>query len=451
MIGIYCPPCQPNQFRDRDQDKECKCVNRSDVYKKLEKECDQNNIESCFLRWYHAQECDDLLCLLRRKKHAQSYQTQVEIEQWENKFLTKSAKICESGIQTACITIWRFLDLASQNRQINEKYIQENSNFRSAIQSACKRVKSRQFEIFCDDNVDYIQAYLDKTKQETTAEFNKALTEGSIRLANYADLENLIKLSKEEKEKKIKYNTKFFGFNEYSLNNLKYFDSQSQTYVVLKKFTYPDKLYGALSVNFIVDKSTPEPTGNPGHSRVYNLNKSPILQKPFAPVDSLIQEKDILDCKFENLKIPSETLVVAAVAKGVSQNTRTTTLNPTNDFVNKDKSLIDVTVNFKKPVALILSTYEKSIWKINTTNNTKIVAVFISGYHDQAIEGLPNEIPVHISTHEHQTSCKYFILSQETGIEDANMLSRKLFGKTVDYAYNGKNGYVLLENPLDVK
>lgn len=59
--------------------------------------------------------------------------------------------------------------------------------------------------------------------------------------------------------------------------------------------------------------------------------------------------------------------------------------------------------------------------------------------------------PVHISTHEYQTSCKFFILSQETGIENANILSRKLFGKTVDYVYKGKNGYVFIENPLDVK
>lgn len=41
-----------------------------------------------------------------------------------------------------------------------------------------------------------------------------------------------------------------------------------RTYVVLRKMTFPDGLYGAHSATFIVPRNVPRPYGNPGHSRV---------------------------------------------------------------------------------------------------------------------------------------------------------------------------------------
>lgn len=42
-------------------------------------------------------------------------------------------------------------------------------------------------------------------------------------------------------------------------------------YVVLKAFTYPAGLYGAHAATFFVPSGVPRPTGNPGHSAVYDL------------------------------------------------------------------------------------------------------------------------------------------------------------------------------------
>lgn len=42
-------------------------------------------------------------------------------------------------------------------------------------------------------------------------------------------------------------------------------------YVVLKAFTYPAGLYGANAATFFVPRGTPRPTGNPGHSAVYDF------------------------------------------------------------------------------------------------------------------------------------------------------------------------------------
>jgi hypothetical protein len=41
-----------------------------------------------------------------------------------------------------------------------------------------------------------------------------------------------------------------------------------RTYVVQREMTYPDGLYGAHSVTFIVPRGVPLPYGDPGHSRV---------------------------------------------------------------------------------------------------------------------------------------------------------------------------------------
>lgn len=46
----------------------------------------------------------------------------------------------------------------------------------------------------------------------------------------------------------------------------------SNSYVVLKTFTFPAGLYGGNSATFFVPKGTVSPTGNPGHSTVFDFN-----------------------------------------------------------------------------------------------------------------------------------------------------------------------------------
>jgi uncharacterized protein len=43
-------------------------------------------------------------------------------------------------------------------------------------------------------------------------------------------------------------------------------------YVVLKQFAYPEGLYGAYGATFFIAKGAPRPTGNPGHSAIYDFN-----------------------------------------------------------------------------------------------------------------------------------------------------------------------------------
>ncbi len=49
--------------------------------------------------------------------------------------------------------------------------------------------------------------------------------------------------------------------------------SAGNTYVVIKPMRYPAGLYGAHSVTFLVEAGVSKPEGNPGHSRVYDMNQ----------------------------------------------------------------------------------------------------------------------------------------------------------------------------------
>jgi hypothetical protein len=53
-----------------------------------------------------------------------------------------------------------------------------------------------------------------------------------------------------------------------------YHDAQPMlgVYVVLKPFHFPAGLYGGHSAAFIIPEGVPKPTGDPGHSRVYDFN-----------------------------------------------------------------------------------------------------------------------------------------------------------------------------------
>jgi hypothetical protein len=58
--------------------------------------------------------------------------------------------------------------------------------------------------------------------------------------------------------------------------------------------------------------------------------------------------------------------------------------NKTTEFT----VFIDIT---DKPVALILSAFEPSVWQIKFTQNTNIAAVYLSGNFKQIISGLPEK------------------------------------------------------------
>jgi hypothetical protein len=109
---------------------------------------------------------------------------------------------------------------------------------------------------------------------------------------------------------------------------------------------------------------------------------------------------------------------------------------------------IDVAVNYPaEPVVLMLGAYEPTVWNIGWSKQTRIAAVLVSGYHRQAVAGLPKEVPVLVSTYDNKGPCGYFYVSQGQ-IGRLNPVAVTVFGKKVDMVYLAKAGHVLIGDAM---
>lgn len=108
---------------------------------------------------------------------------------------------------------------------------------------------------------------------------------------------------------------------------------------------------------------------------------------------------------------------------------------------------IDVAVNqAKTPVVLMLGAYEPTVWNIGWTQGTRIAAVLVSGYHRQAVAGLPADVPMLISSHDNKGPCAYFYVAQQQ-LPRLNPIAKQVFGRAVDMVYPATDGKVLTGNP----
>ena len=145
---------------------------------------------------------------------------------------------------------------------------------------------------------------------------------------------------------------------------------------------------------------------------------------PFSPGLTKKEQK----CSLVSESLPSDTIVIAA------SDYMGTNLGFQIDESGQRATKFDVAVHADKPVALLLSAQEPSVWMIGWTEQTRIVAVFVTGRHRQAVAGLPDNVPVRISTYENKGACGNFV-SYEGDFTWVNPLSRKVFGKEATKVY----------------
>ncbi len=163
---------------------------------------------------------------------------------------------------------------------------------------------------------------------------------------------------------------------------------------------------------------------------------------PFAFPDAVVPQRVRGSCGFEELKLPEDIVVFATGAYGG----RSTDYQI--DQSGHQATRFDIAVNSPaKPVVLILGAYEPSIWNIGWTEGTKIAAVLATGYHRQAVAGLPKETPILVSTYENRGPCGNTYVA-ESEVPKLNPLSRKAVGKTVDMVYFAKDGKAVVGDPL---
>jgi uncharacterized protein len=168
-------------------------------------------------------------------------------------------------------------------------------------------------------------------------------------------------------------------------------------------------------------------------------------------------------CSFADANIPENTVVFGA--GGERRKKTDFQIDQSGYYATQ----IDVAVNYPdKPVALMLAAYEPTIWNIGWTEGTKIVAVFVSGYHRQHVAGIKADTPQLIDGHEDRGPCSRstsiymqlnlteslvasFGYGQITDIEKAvkeQKLSQILFGHPIKSIFSVSEGRVVIGNPL---
>ena len=59
-------------------------------------------------------------------------------------------------------------------------------------------------------------------------------------------------------------------------------------------------------------------------------------------------------------------------------------------------------------MVLVLGAYDPSIWRVKASTATRIVGVWLSGYHEAQITGLSADTPILRSSHKQNEACRGF-------------------------------------------
>lgn len=140
-------------------------------------------------------------------------------------------------------------------------------------------------------------------------------------------------------------------------------------------------------------------------------------------VASVTQAAPGPECEFPGLTLPENARVFVAGGYGGRK------LGFQIDQSGQEATGFELQVHSPDaPVVLMLGAYEPTVWNIRWTPNTRIVAVFASGYHRQAVAGLDSTVPLIISTYDNQNPCGYFYVGSDKA-SNYSQRSRKLFGR----------------------
>ena len=118
------------------------------------------------------------------------------------------------------------------------------------------------------------------------------------------------------------------------------------------------------------------------------------------------------------------------------------------DRSGSEAGRIDVAVNRPgEAVALMLGSYDPTVWHVGWSQGTRIVAVLVGGYHRQVVTGLPEEVPLIVSTHDDRGPCGAFYVTAEKA-PTLNPIARRAFGQPVAMVHPAHEGRVLIGGPM---
>ena len=105
---------------------------------------------------------------------------------------------------------------------------------------------------------------------------------------------------------------------------------------------------------------------------------------------------------------------------------------------------IDVVVDrTAAPVILVLSAYDPVVWKVGTARGSSLAGVLVSGYHTQALIGIPRATPHRILASEHSQGCEALNAHSAQNAAQAEGRVMALVGRGIDRYYGGSSASVV--------
>jgi hypothetical protein len=144
-------------------------------------------------------------------------------------------------------------------------------------------------------------------------------------------------------------------------------------------------------------------------------------------------------CRMDTSNWPNDFIVMTG--KGIP----TTIDHQIDDDNSHESGQQDVIVNAPgKSVALMLNRYDPTLWNIQWTPGTRIVGVFVSGYHRQKVVGIDPSVPLNHSIFTDKNPCGRAGVTPKGDNYKAQYMSKNIFGKFIKKAYFSKKGKPLV-------
>lgn len=182
-------------------------------------------------------------------------------------------------------------------------------------------------------------------------------------------------------------------------------------------------------------------------SKPHPVAPSPVqLDKQIAAMQGLVQQehtapKIVTPCSTFRDSLPVDYALYA----GGSYNGKK--LDYQIDQSGHEATGFEVGVNLPgQSVVLALGAYEPSVWNIHTGKGTRILGVFVSGYHRQQIKGIDANTPVLNSSYEDKSPCGYFYVNEN--VQQADETLRAVLGKPAISYHLATNGKLDFGAPL---
>ena len=161
-----------------------------------------------------------------------------------------------------------------------------------------------------------------------------------------------------------------------------------------------------------------------------------------APAPEAAATRTPQTCAFPGLQLPANAVVYAA--GGYSGKA----LDYQIDQSGNSAGMMDVTVhNPAQPVVLMLGAYDPTVWRLYRSSGTRVLAVLLTGYHRQAMVGLPAGTPTLISYYDNNGACGWHYVDADN-LKPLNPLSRQLFGRAVSRVYLAQEGRISIGAPM---